>query len=260
MIPAGIIGAASDSVGVFVFIWAVIDGVVLLWLWMANIQPVNDENNRDYRVSKAIETGVPIVCSGPVFPPGSAPGFSRILDLRLGEISRHFDSQLAASLEGWMDHDLGFHGFGVGLGVGGVGVRVGNLGLAGHSDVHLTMTGTARDNLLVDAFMAVLEEDLPRGGLDTVRVVVPSEPAARQFVSGLLDQWAERFGAGSHTEYIVRAGAIKMVQGSFKLDVSYVSDRLGAILRMPPEKRPTISIVGPELAEHIVLGSAIRFQ
>ena len=45
-------------------------------------------------------------------------------DLRLGEVERHFDSQQAASINGWLQHQLGIRGYSIGLPVGPAGLGV----------------------------------------------------------------------------------------------------------------------------------------
>ena len=46
---------------------------------------------------------------------------------------------------------------------------------------------------------------------------------------------------------------------NFKCEVSYVSDRLNSVLRMPLESRPLIAVYGSPISEHALIGSAIRF-
>jgi hypothetical protein len=77
---------------------------------------------------------------------------ARYTAMRLGEVSRHFDTNAAATISGWLTHNLGFRGWAIGAGVGGVGLGVGTLGLSGTSKVSLTTSGTSRDNLMSDGF------------------------------------------------------------------------------------------------------------
>lgn len=140
-----------------------------------------------------------------------------------------------------------------------MGLGVGQVGISGQSSVHLTLSGTTRDGLLADAFVAVFEHDFPDGRTDTLRVIVPSEPAAREMVSQFLTTLGKSFGEGSHRDTALSQNAALLAR-SFKTDVSYVSDRLSAVLRLAPEKRPRISVIGAPITEHALLGGAVQFS
>jgi hypothetical protein len=184
--------------------------------------------------------------------------------LRLAEVSRHFDENTVASITGWLSHDLGFHGWGVGGRVGGVGLGVGRLGLSGTSQVSLTSSGTTRQNLLGDGFVAVFEVETA-DGLDTLRMVVPSEQTARELVTAMLDDIGASFTRVKNRRRTIVYGkastALKNLAPqllSFPYEASYISDRLTAILRSQPEARPRITVYGSPLSQHAVLASGIR--
>ncbi len=183
--------------------------------------------------------------------------------LRLGEVSRHFDSNTLGTVSGWMAHNFGFHGWGVGVGVGRFGLGTGRLGLSGTSDVSLTLSATSRDNLMSDGFVAVLEH-VDGNRIDTLRVVVPSEQASRELVREFFEEMLAKFGTRSNGELkldyptpyaILQRNSRDLM--NFRYEASYVSDRLHGILRMPPETRPLISVFGQQLSDHAILGAAI---
>jgi hypothetical protein len=188
-------------------------------------------------------------------------------ELRLGEVSRHFDTNTTATINGWLTHELGFHGWAVGAARGGLGLGVGSLGLSGASSANLTFSGTTRDDLMGDGFIAVFERDVP-GGVDTVRVVVPSEQATQEWVGALLEETLAKFTTvNSDGQRNVRfnqsyATLKRFIPDllRFENEASYVSDRLHSVLRiLPPESRPPINVYGYPLSEHAVVGAGIQF-
>jgi len=118
-----------------------------------------------------------------------------------------------------------------------------------------------------DAFVAVFEQDTP-AGLDTLRVVVPSEQAARELVEAVIREAAERFtGVDQKGQEVVefpRAHSTLLVLGegllAFPDEASYVSDRLSAVMRAPPGARPRINVYGLPLSGHAILGAAIELR
>lgn len=178
--------------------------------------------------------------------------------LRLGEVTRHFDANTNAAVTGWLNHDLGFHGWGVGLSVNNVGLGLGSLGLRGTSRVDLKLSGTTRDDLMGDGFVAVFEKDTP-AGIDTLRVVVPSENETREFLEATFEQLASRLTqtpTWTRSHSILRDRLHELL--AYVDETSYVSDRLQAILRMMPESRPLVTVFGEPLSRHAVLGAAVQ--
>jgi hypothetical protein len=115
-----------------------------------------------------------------------------------------------------------------------------------------------RANLHGDGFVAVLEQEQPNGVIDTIRIIAPSEPACREYITHLLSAIGTTFGSGSHADEAFRRSAPELA-ASFPCDVSHLSDQLRAMLRQPPERRPTVSVVGEEIGDSAILGGAIRF-
>lgn len=235
---------------------------VFIWLSIVDERQkavILRENQRDFNVADSISQRMSRLLTNAQHTLELQPSSLRpVQQLRLGEIARHFDSQTTASIEGWLDHNLGVQGYGVALQVGRVGIGLGRIGVSGQSDVHLSFSGTTRDNLLGDGFIAVFEQDLSGGGIDTLRVIVPSDPASRDMVTQFATALGRGFGEGSHTEGIL-AGNAALLAKSFHTNVSYISDRLNAVLRMPAEQRPMISVVGAPITEHALLGGALQF-
>ena len=175
---------------------------------------------------------------------------------RLGEVTRHFDTNTSAAIQGWMTHDRGIRGGGVGVGLGRLGLGVGRIGLSGTSEVSLRSSGTNRDDLMGDGFVAVLEKSNGRS-VDTLRVVVQSENETREWIAEWLKQVMPPYQVYRQFYSSFERRLSKLLD--FKDEASYVSDRLHSILRMAPESRPLISVYGSPLSEHAIVGAAIRF-
>jgi hypothetical protein len=232
-------------------------------------------NNRDSEAATVLEDGIekfhregPTLITSPIYGVRTYSGF------RLGEVTRHFDVNTSATIQGWMTHDMKFAGWGVGASLGRSSLGIGSIGLSGTSQVSLTSSGINRDNLMGDGFIAVLEKPSDRR-VELLRLVVPSENETREWVG----QWINEFPIdlfAAHDGF----GKVKRKNGKlipyfrkcyasfernasellrFKDEVSYVSDRLNSILRMPIESRPDITVYGEPISEHAILGAAIRF-
>lgn len=187
--------------------------------------------------------------------PTAATEIREYKGLRLGEVSRHFDASTNATITGWLTHDLGFHGWGIGGSVGALGLGVGKLGLSGTSEVNLTFQGTTRDDMMGDGFIAVFEQDT-QAGVDTLRVVVPSEQATRELAAAILEELLNRTIAWPQSHATLRGRIPELL--AYRNEASYVSDRLHAVLRMPPESRPLIQVYGEPVSGHAVLGGVIQ--
>ncbi len=187
----------------------------------------------------------------------ASPGLRSIHDARVGEVSQHFDQGISAAVTGWLRHEFSLHGWGVGVSLDSLGLGTGKLGLSGSSSVALGVHGVLRDDLSGDGFVAVLERDLPSGTVDTVRVIVPSEPACREYVANLVSAIGARVGPGTQLDSTCRTHAPRLAS-SFPCDVAHASDQLRAVLRQPAERRPSVSVVGEDLGGSVILGGAIR--
>lgn len=208
-------------------------------------------NDMDYSASQAIGERLRVI-GARMEPLSDRSSDMRIIQgANVGEISPHFDQRVSASISGWFHHELGLHGW-------GVGGSVGKVGISGASRVDLDVSGVMRDNLGGDGFIAVFEQDQPNGMIDTIRIIVPSDPACREYIAQLLPAIGATFGTGSHVDATFRRYAPQLAV-SFPCDVSHVSDQLRAILRQPLERRPTVTVVGEDLGGAAILGGAIRF-
>jgi DNA-binding SARP family transcriptional activator len=192
----------------------------------------------------------------------SVDGIRTYAALRVGEIERHFDQLTSASIEGQMRHTFSLDGtsttihdlpsltFDTKTWMDATG--------SGQSSVQLAQAGVSRDDLTSDAYIAVFERSLQAGEVDTIRAIVPSERQARAYVSQLLTSWSWQLGQGRDLELMLRRYVGAISEGVTS-ESSYVGDRLGAILRMAPADRPTVTVIGEPLGEHAVLAGAIRF-
>lgn len=184
--------------------------------------------------------------------------------LKPGELTRRFDSNTVASINGWLAHDLAFHGWAVATNIDGLGLGLAKIGLSGTSQVELTSSGTTRESLTGDGFIAILEFDIPTG-TDTLRVVVPPEHSVRDIVTTIVSEIGENLRPNSATQRLYyrswtafRDQVPKML--AFPYEASYASDRLSAILRRPPASRPAITVYGSPISEHAVLAASIQFS
>ncbi|MBA2591727.1 MAG: hypothetical protein H0U97_05445 [Gammaproteobacteria bacterium] len=252
---AGIVGG-SDA-GAVLLIWGY--GGVVVWLWTEyrDHRKWSRRNDLDYRASQVIDRRLSDVAGRNEPLSDLSSGMRIIQGANVGEISQHFDQRLSASVSGWLHHELGLHGWGVGGSVGRVGLGVGKVGISGSSSVDLDVSGVIRNDLGGDGFVAVLEQDRPNGMIDTLRIIVPSEPACREYIANLLSAIGATFGTGSHVDETFRRYSSQLA-ASFPCDVSRVSDQIRALLRQLPERRPTVSVVGEDVGGSAILGGAIR--
>jgi DNA-binding SARP family transcriptional activator len=184
-------------------------------------------------------------------------------DLRMGELQRHFDQVTTAAIQGGMQHVFRLRGTSSSIhGLPQFPLLRDtqtwmSLDGSGRSSVQLGMSGTTTDQLTGEAFVVVFERTGPEG-IDTIRAVVPSERQARTYVDQLMAFWSAGLGPTSKQQVMLRryAGAISQAVTS---DSSYVADRLSAILRLPAQERPAVTVIGEQLNQHTVLVGAVRF-
>jgi hypothetical protein len=235
-----------------------VSALFLLSYWSSR-KSANEKNEVDHNAAQEFDRALKQVSAqSPSIVDDSTPGMRVLSEYSLGEVARHFDSDTHAKITGGLEHRFGLVGWGVGVSIGSVGVGTGQIGIQGKSDVHLDLSGTARDNLIGDGFVAVLEKDQSSGERDIIRVVGLSDPATREYVSSMLLSLGRGFGQESHRDNVFRRN-VPGIQSSFHNDAAHVSDRLSSIMRMELSGRPTITVVGIELTEHAILGGAIRF-
>jgi DNA-binding SARP family transcriptional activator len=192
-------------------------------------------------------------------PPLNLPGLAgtiTVTDLIAGELNRRFDTHLEAAINGSLDHHLQTRSLGVGISFGSLSLGRALGSASGFSSVELGVAGTTREDVAGDSFMAVLEKRGPDGG-DTLRMVVPSGEACRDYVRQMLYAWQRSLGINSKRELAVRVGADGLPE-RLAADSSYVGDRLASMARLAPGERPLISVVGLSIDEHTILGAGIR--
>ncbi|GEM_PF-6921454 len=254
--------------------------LIVIWQWyeVQKIRALTSwprllaENQIDFRTARAIGQAIHNLLDE--IPPTNdlVPGAIVHRELAIGELARHFDSQTVGSITGWLQHSLrGWGSFSAttheerGLGLLGSNARdswttgASSGVLVGTSLVNLNINAISRDDLFTEGFIAVFEERAPDRPLDTLRLIVPAEPACRAFVMEACEAIGRSYGEGSHRHSELRdAGAT--LRDAFKTDISYVSDRLNAVLRMEPASRPTVTVVDSEITEHALLGGAVQFS
>ncbi len=253
----GVGGTTGGALGLFFVLIFYGAGVARLWLNHRDLREWSKRNDRDYSASQAIGRRLSDIGGRNEPLSDLSSGMQVIQGATVGEISQHFDQRLSASVSGWLHRELGLHGWGVGVSAGRVGLGVGKVGISGSSSVDLDVSGVIRNDLGGDGFVAVLEQDRPNGMIDTLRIIVPSEPACREYIANLLSAIGATFGTGSHVDETFRRYSSQLA-ASFPCDVSHVSDQIRALLRRPPERRPTVSVIGEDVGGSAILGGAIR--
>jgi DNA-binding SARP family transcriptional activator len=192
--------------------------------------------------------------------PATVPGVSGTTTLNgLGasEVTRHFDSNLEASVNGMLFERMSYGGWGAGVGIGHFSLGLNRGTGVGTSTVRLGVQGTIREDMTDDSFTAVLERTGP-GGPDVVRLIVPSAGSVREYVRNMLWEWQRSLQVNSRSELAVRIQTDTLAD-RLVCDAPYVADRLGVIIRMDPSKRPAIAVVGTTVNDHSLLAGAIQF-
>jgi hypothetical protein len=178
-------------------------------------------------------------------------------NLRLGEIRREFDSQTAGVIQGTMRHELGLHGSFTGVRLGQIGIGRGQLGLSGMTSVDLQTNSTTRSDFQNDGFVAIFDEPSQTAIPETLRVIVPSEEACREVIVDYLSSVCTQMGLDRFDPGLGQR-ITPVAARSIATDISYVSDKLGAVLRMNAEKAPVFNVVGVMSGPHMMLGGAIQ--
>lgn len=243
--------ALSTSVLVAAFLaWA----CVALW-WRLVVLP-----SEHAAADRALALEIQRYLYAPLSPLYEAtPGYSVTREVTVGELVRNFNQETSGSIAGWIDYRLGFKGWGVGVQAGRLGLGTGSLGLSGLSQVHLSLSSTTRADLVSDGWMAVLEAPTAGGVPDMMRLVVPSEAAVNELLGGLASSVAEACGTvlPRSSRMIIECSRALCAPG--RTNISYVGDRLMALTRLPADRRPPVTVIGVQLADHTVLGGALRF-
>lgn len=223
-------------------------------IYEAVILEINEARQLSVLLSAIIKPGFAIPLTTP-----DTPAVEVRRNLRLGEIRREFDSQTAGVIQGTMQHELGLHGNFTGVKLGGIGIGRGQLGLSGVTDVNLKTRSTTRSDFLSDSFVAIFDE--PRQSVipETLRVIVPTEEECRELIVDYFSSVSTQMGLNRFNEGLDQR-IMQVATQSIATDISYVSDRLSAVLRMNAEKPPTFNVVGVMSGPHMMLGGAIQMQ
>ena len=89
-----------------------------------------EQDERDFQRSVVLSSEIERIVAQPRAMTMTSAGYRVALDMHLGEVARHFDSSITASVTGWLQHDLAFRGWGVGVAGQHVGLGTGRLGAA----------------------------------------------------------------------------------------------------------------------------------
>lgn len=187
---------------------------------------------------------------------------------RLVEIERHFDQQTEGAITGTMSHKLRMFGTSFSAGVGHLsrgGTLVGgSLGsfsgsINGLSQVDLGMNGTTRANLMGDAVFAVFEATGPAGHRDTYRVISMSQPGVCSWMHSLVQHAADQFGGGAtHSGTTMLSWSGRLIDRFQPPDISYVTDRLKAVVNRPYDEREPVEISGTPAGRNALVATSIR--
>jgi hypothetical protein len=212
----------------------------------------------DYEANLEIEQSALRLLGRHIATDESTPGLVRFDGLRVGEVTRHFETWTAGEIDGWVQHQLvgGFHGWGNVL--SGGDLRQSSFSLSGSSQIELNIAARSGTDLTSDSFLAVFDRPLPDGDIDTVRLVVPSEGVCRQLVETSIVAMGSLIAPRSWRDLALR-GLAPMVAASVNPAGSYAGDKLSAYARNSGAERPPVSILGAELSHHSYFGAAIRF-
>jgi hypothetical protein len=214
-------------------------------------------NELDFATSQRIRAQLTLSGPPPSVAEPAAFQVRLVENLTLVEVQRHPEKHLETSITGWLDHHLGVYGWGAAVRIGNVGLGMGQIGIAGQSQVNLSMQGTITTDLLNNGLLAVFKYTLPTGNAETLRVIAPADSAIQEFLSRLAGTLRAQVIEGSHC-----AGAIaQLASPQLRISVSKVSDQLS----MQKEEitslgeRPPLKVVGAVLSEGMMLGEAIQF-
>jgi len=233
---------------------------------LVNGKQIQEWDKGDYEANLEIETYVAWLLAQHPKTDESTPGLVNVNNLRVGEVSRHFESGISGDISGWMQHHLvaGFWAYSQDLNIldnGGI-FSFGRTNIGGTSSVNLNLTARSSEDLLSDSFLVVFDRVLPDGDIDTVRLIIPSDRVCRKAVSELLTDMGSEIAPESWRDQAL-CGLAPAVVTSVDTAGSYAGDKLSAYVRntasSPETIRPSISFLGTELRHSVYFGSAIRF-
>jgi hypothetical protein len=150
--------------------------------------------------------------------------------LKVGEVERHFDQVTSSSIQGQMQHAFKMSGSGSSIHDVPLRALFGDtrsfyeFNGSGISDVQLGLSGSSRDDLTGDAFVAVFEQRLPDGTIDTIRAIVPSEGQVRSYVGQLLNAWRTQLGLNIDSEQCCASTRARFIKESRAIQVMWETD------------------------------------
>ncbi|HLZ80885.1 MAG TPA: hypothetical protein VKP04_04575 [Ktedonobacteraceae bacterium] len=221
----------ASIIGIIFILWVVVAAVVDRFKVSAALEPWLDQNDLDFATSKTIQQRIDALLSSPLSTLN--PFDSKICiyqNLRLGEMNRLIDKQMKSVIIQWLDYQFGIKG---------------------------EESRKLRDILLSDGFVAILEQDLQDNQVDTIRVVMPSELAVREFIKQFMDQLSTTLHEKSHSGSVISMNVESVQQF---VSISYIFDRLNALLRMPPERRCRVNLIGTKVTKYAILADMLLFE
>lgn len=204
----------------------------------------------------------------------SDPSLEAVESATLVEADRHFDQDTQGQMVTTINHRMNMFGtqvtstsgtshYGGGDRVNSYSTSLGTLNATGHitGTETTTMSETTRANLMGDALFSVFEYPTAAGGRDTYRVVSMSRPAADGWIRDLVASVCYQVGGpDTHAGGAVWAFSEHIVQHFSPGDISYVTDRLKAILARPVGERERVRIEGVPMARGAMVATTVAID
>lgn len=246
---SGVLGGMAAILFFSTIVW--IPGVVLVIVGVLGEFKARRINREDWATATALASHADRLLAQPAALAYSSGSVIQLDPRRVLEVERHFDEKTAGEARGTLMHQFSMfgHSFGVGYATGdrsSVGASVHSGAIRGMSDVHLSVASTARHDLMGDALFALFETRDETGAADTLRVTALSNGAVLEWIHGLVEQTAQRFGLDTHSGATIQAYAQRLAAHFAPADVSYLSDRLHLALAQDTrgEDAPAIHVDG----------------
>lgn len=247
--PEGIMGGIVAVLFFSSMLWIL--GIVFTVVGVHSELKARKMNREDWATAVAIAEHADRLLQQPPAGAYTSGAVIRLDPQRVLEVERHFDEKTAGEARGTLMHQFSMfgHSFGVGYAAGSrssVGASVHSGAIRGMSDVHLSVASTTRHDLMGDALFALFETQDASGSADTLRVTALSNGAVLEWIHGLVEQTALRFGLDTHSGVTVQNYAPRLASHFGPADVSYLSDRLHLALAQDKrgEQTPEISVDG----------------
>lgn len=246
---SGVVGGMVAVLFFTTIVW--IPGLVLAIVGIVGEVKARRINREDWATATSLAEHMDRLLEQPAAHAYSSGSVIRLDPRRVLEVERHFDEKTAGEARGTLMHQFSMFGqsFGMGYAAGGrtsVGASVHSGAIKGMSDVHLALASTTRHDLMGDALFALFETQDGTGSADTLRVTALSNGAVLEWIHGLVQQTAQRFGTDTHSGVTIQAYAPRLAAHYGPADVSYLSDRLHLVLAQEKkgEQAPVIRVDG----------------